>query len=214
MHSSSSGSGNKGKDTQPRTVEELLPWTKKPKPERDKNRQRSIAKEQFYDSSSDEDEGDTTPMTDEQVALAFQTLSEMRARWIDDDLMFDWKVTLLGGAWTQLHKGQAADVFRGSVKEGTRAEQFAIRYNLGRSSSYSIEFHDGFHNSQVLAREYCRKCQFFFDQWCAQPNPHYVFSPGDINAYHHTAEYRAVLTELRGRALTRATALQNLFPHE
>ena len=62
-------------------------------------------------------------MGDDEMEEAFGILEAARAKWCsEDDELPDWRVTVVGGAWTAAHKGCAFDAFRAAPKAGSEAE--------------------------------------------------------------------------------------------
>ena len=65
-------------------------------------------------------------------------MNEVRERWLADAPgAFDWRVVVIGGAWTLEHRGVAADAMKAVVREGGDAEAFAVQNNLGKGSKSS-----------------------------------------------------------------------------
>ena len=90
---------------------------------------------------------------------------------------------------------------------------WAELYQMGRMVSFSIPRY-GEAACVVMAQAWCKKCQFFYDIYCAADNVNYNYSAGDIASY----EADAVLVELvleRGvddPLWDRGFAVHNLVP--
>ena len=109
------------------------------------------------------EEGDPEALADGDIEAIFTALEERRAAW---DLHAegehaDFKVSLLGGAWTQAHKGQAYDAFRGVVREGSKAEQWCLQYHLQRSARFDTSTY-GEAGACTMAHARCHRMHFLF----------------------------------------------------
>ena len=82
-----------------------------------------------------------------------------------------------------------------------------------RSAQYYPQMY-GDHNASVLAREWCRRLQYFYNCYLASGDPHHAFTAEDIAAYRPLPEFPDVLAGLAGRALQQARELAKLVPHE
>ena len=72
----------------------------------------------------------------------------------------------------------------------------------------------GDHNASILAREWCRRLQYFWDLHRNSGDAHYVFTKEGIAAYRPLPEFSTALGALGGRALDRAHELARLVPRE
>ena len=154
-------------------------------------------------------------LDDAEVEEAFARLDAVRkerAHGDDDDVDTpDWKVTVLGGAWTAAHRGVAFDAIRASVRAGSDAEAFAVAYQLGKSARFDISLY-GCGAANQLAKAFCHKCQWAFLLWESSGDKNYVFSNSDKEAYIEPAFFPGLLETLEGRARARAQGVRDLWP--
>ena len=126
-------------------------------------------------SSHDPEQSKTSPreghdLDDEAIAEAWATLQQKRLQWDTEGSAQgdDFKVWIRGGAWTAKHRGMAYDNVMASAKAGLPI-QWAVKYKVGQSAAFSIPLY-GEHNGHMMAIEWCRRLQHFYDIYAAQPH--------------------------------------------
>jgi len=151
-------------------------------------------------------------LSDEQVEAVFSDLDRVRAGLVEGaDEESDWRVTVLGGAWTAMHRGQAFDAFRAAPRTNSSAEAWAVSYGMGRSVRIDVSLY-GAGPANDMARAFALKCQFFFDLWEGKGAEHYEFTEEDLASYAEPPWFAALEFVLHGRALARFQWLPDLQP--
>ena len=172
------------------------------------------------DGSSDEASGtsegaprhDKCVSEDELVDQVYRELNEKRAAWLAQapaDIV-DFRCTILGGAWTKLHSGKACDYVMG--KAATKeVDQWCRRYSMAVSARFSIAMYSERIGS-VLAREWCRKMQHYYDIAVASEGSMHRFTEAEHASYQESGEFSLIVAGLDGKALERAHWLRALRP--
>ena len=152
-------------------------------------------------------------LTDEQIEQAFTALRDEKEKYAgdDDEEVVDWRVSVLGGAWTVRHRGVAFNAFRSAPRVGSVAEQWAADYNIGKSARFDMSLY-GSSVANDLAKGYSHRCQYFFDIWLCSGNERYTYSQHDLDAYVEPCIVSELQDILQGRALARLRWLQSLVP--
>ena len=122
----------------------------------------------------------------------------------------DFCVHVLGGEWTQRHRGVAADAIQGRAR-GQEAVQWCRLHGLPQSSRHSIrEFTE--ERAAILARAWCSKMQHFINlrperdvrtMWTADERRSWA----EPSEFTRLAESAAQASKLAGRVL----AIRRLF---
>ena len=99
------------------------------------------------------------------------------------------------------------------MRLGSDAAEMFDNYLEVRSAQYDAQKY-GDHNASVLACEWCRRLQYFWNLYWKSADPHHVFTGEEIAAYRPLPEFAEVLAGLQGRALQRARELAKLVLHE
>ena len=145
---------------------------------------------------------------------------EVERKWIEfeaakrsaegsDDAVQDWHVKPLGGGWTARHKGVAFDRFRAAPKEGSLAEAWAHKAGMGKEATFALQKFGGAANAHAMALVYAQKCQWYFDQHCADASES---GPQPRVPFPESSELSELLGMLEGKALQRAQWLRDLQP--
>jgi hypothetical protein len=164
---------------------------------------------------ADKQEGVT--LDEEAIDAAWESLRLTRLEWEDTDgsSMGDrFFVQIRGGAWTAEHKGKAYDHVMAAARSGLPTV-WAEQYKFGKMVSLSIAKY-GELRARMMALEWRRRCQFYFNMCVAQPNKKYRYTGEDLDSYQEDLEWVTLLCELdvacpsweRASAI-RARALQN-----
>ena len=96
---------------------------------------------------------------------------------------------------------------------GSDAVEWCDRYLRARSAQFDAQMYLD-HGASVLAREWCRRLQYFWDLHRHSGDPHYVYTQADVAGYRPLPEFPEVVAGLQGRALQRARELARLVPRE
>ena len=152
---------------------------------------------------------------DKDIEEAFRILEAERDRIsvVDEVHVTDFCVAVQGGALSVKKHGRACDSFKGRVRFGSAASEWCDKYLGFQTAQYDAQMY-GDQNASVLAREWCRRLQYFWNVHQNSSDPHHVFSAEDIAAYRPLPEFTEVLAGLQGRALRRAWELAALVPCE
>ena len=79
---------------------------------------------------------------------------------------------------------------------------------------FVIRLYGGAEGAKIMAEEWCRRSQYFFDMWETKGNPSYVFSDADFAAYEPSDAFVELIPRLSTRARPRAEWLRQLRPRE
>ena len=151
-------------------------------------------------------------LDDDVVEQVFGELEKQReALQEDTGATPQFRVSILGGVWTQRHLGTAYDAFRGAPAKGSDAEAWCVRYHVGRSARFDVSLYSTA-GAATFARAWCHKMQHFFTLWEALADPSYLFTREDIRDYVEPAEFTDLVGSLRGKAAARAQWLRDLAP--
>ena len=170
-------------------------------------------------SSHDPEQSETSPgeehdLDDEAIAGAWAALQQKRLQWDTEGAAQgdDFRVWIRGGAWTAKHRGMAYDNVMASPKPGLPI-QWAVRYKVGQSAAFSIPLY-GEHSGHMMAMEWCRRLQHFYDIHAAQPNEEYEYSAAEYASYQEDLEWVTFLCGLDIASPTweRASAIRSLVP--
>ena len=150
-------------------------------------------------------------LTDDQIEEAFGNLRKARDEWGGEDPDSpDWRITVVGGAWTAAKRGSAFDGFRAAPRPGS-AEEFAIRYQLGRSAYFATSIY-GVAGASDMARAFAHKCQWFHDIWQASPEHNYIFTAADLAGYQEPDSVKLLAETMPLRVKARIQWLRHLMP--
>ena len=84
---------------------------------------------------------------------------------------------------------------------------------MHQSSRYDVNKY-GDRCAGILAREWGKRMQYFYDIYCARApdGGQYRYTAEDIESYRPSADYAVACAELNGKALERALSLAHLVP--
>ena len=111
------------------------------------------------------------------------------------------------------HHGVPYDAIQGWVTETSQVGVWAVQYGMGKTCRFSVKVF-GDHAANVLANEWCNKCQFFFNLYQQQGCKQYVYIASDIAAYTPLDSFTRLKASLliSSSTMTRLLALDNLLP--
>jgi len=152
--------------------------------------------------------------SDEAIALAWAALDKKR-REVHLEGMFlgdDFQVKVLGGKWTLEHKSTAFDAIAAMARKGLPFA-WCRAYNLNVEASFSIRKH-GEEAARVLAVEWCKRMQFFYDIYKLADEPDFVYSPAQLSSYEEELEFVEFVLNagVHDPAWPRAMAIRSLAP--
>ena len=120
-------------------------------------------------------------MDDEAIDKAFEILNSKRQGMaVHEELMVEgFKISLLGGAWTQQHKGVACDAVK-AYASGKAAKAWCATYALPKDATFAIRKY-GEHEAHALALEWCRRLEYFHSIFCKQNSDAYEYTAVQID---------------------------------
>ena len=121
-----------------------------------------------------------------------------------------FRVSLLGGAWTQSRLGVVYDAYQG--KAHTReSEQWCHTFSLNQSCRYSVAV-CGDRAAAALARAWCHRMLFRHSMWVASSASFFVYSTEALAEYEEPEWVGTALLGASTRALGRLAELRALRP--
>lgn len=165
------------------------------------------------DRPEEEDDEPAEELAEEQIEQVWETLAGKRrdlAEQVGAGGGADFKSDVRGGIWIEANKGFAADAMMEEA-QNKAAAQWARSYNINKMVSFSIRKY-GDHTASMLAIEWAREAQYFFDLWKQQRRQTYQFTEDDIVGYTPGPRWEAFYASLTGAALTRATGIVMMAP--
>jgi hypothetical protein len=160
-----------------------------------------------------DEEGQPLADDDDVAAAAFAALEEQRLEWLGPALHepTDFKVTILGGVWTQRNKGVAYGAVRGAAVREESLEAWLQSNGFPKSARFDVSLY-GDKNACAMARAWCHRMQFFRDLVVTGDDPTYQYDDGVIAGYTEPSDFREMVPLLRGRQLARAEQIRALRP--
>ena len=135
-----------------------------------------------------EDSALRTEIADMTAAVASDLLT-IREEWrVDADDLPDthFQVRILGGTWTKVNKGVAADTVGGWARSAL-SKQFCRRCEWPKQRTYAFARY-GHLGANHLAREFCRLSQFVLELWVAG-GAAFMFEEEQFRAYAASASF-------------------------
>jgi len=165
-------------------------------------------------TSSDQGGHEPPELDDAAMAMVWQKLDDFRQQWGMDGASHgaDFVTAVKGGTWTQRHLGVAVERVTADARKGAPS-QFCQTYGFNQGVSFTLSRY-GDLNCSVLALEWCRRMQFWFDLWLEQGNTKYCFSAEELLSYEETPEWMAFCENApsTGALADRISAIRGLFP--
>ena len=96
-------------------------------------------------------------------------------------------------------------------KSSSKAVVWAAARDLQTMARFELDLYRPA-GARTMAMEYCRLCQFFWDQFESKNDNTYCFSDADFASYNCSEDFLAFGETLSGRALTRWRWLRDLRP--
>jgi hypothetical protein len=123
----------------------------------------------------------------------------------------DFRVKLIGGAWSLKQQGASYVGFSGRTCS-VPAEQWCKDYALHMSSYYQIDKF-GEHGAHLCASAWCSAMQHFYDLWNLRPKiSKYKFTDADVASKPVNKELQELLPSLSASARPRAAKLLQFHP--
>ena len=122
----------------------------------------------------------------------------------------DFKVSLLGGMWTQRTSGRPFDAFKAQARRG-EAEVWCGLYGLQKSARWDLGLY-GEGNAAVFAKAWCHKMQYLFDLWSLSDGVGYEYTAADFERYVEPDDFSSMAASLTPAGLQRVAQIRNLKP--
>ena len=160
----------------------------------------------------DASDEESQPLDDEALAAAFDELHKAREAWgpTDENLVEDFRVNLLGGAWSVQTKGKAVVACLALAKT-SRAINWCIQYGMYRSGRFEVSLY-GEQAARTFAQAWAHRMQFFLNLYLGSNESNYRYTQGDKDSYLEPTEFTALASTLKGKVLARAAQLRDTFP--
>lgn len=159
---------------------------------------------------------------DEEPMLAAAALGEAEAvaehaaiaaalAWDEAPLYFAART--LGGKWCGKHLGVGSNSYGGFARTEV-VKTWCENYAFPKQAVFTYAAYDGQENCAELAREYCRRGEYFFVTYIAAGDPLYTFCQADVDAYTEALPWLDFICELElGSVLSdRALSVSALAP--
>lgn len=151
---------------------------------------------------------------DEAIEAAWVTLQEKRLQWDQSGVAEgdNFYVIIRGGAWTLRSVGKALDSVMACARSGLPTE-WAKQHNMGKSALFALSKY-GDESAHMLALEWCRRCEHFFQIWVANDDPEYLYTQDDLASYQEDLEFVTWLCGVDAMSATweRAAKVRKLKP--
>jgi hypothetical protein len=125
----------------------------------------------------------------------------------------DFVTVFRDGMWNMVNRDiNESDRVIAQAKKGTPIHWSSL-YKLGKMASFS-ESKYGREGSSALALQWCRRLQHFYDIWCKQDDPKYIYTPEDIASYQEDPAWTLFWSTVpaNGPLRDRAEAIRALVP--
>jgi hypothetical protein len=140
-------------------------------------------------------------------------VDDLRREWVDHpQLRFDdFKVAVLSGAWTLLHRGVGADAIQGASR-GAEPKRWCSKSKVPASARFEISTYSAA-NAGIMARTWCSKMQTFFNLCLSTGKDVTDLSPEDRSSWQEPSEFTALATQMSDSklAMKRVQQLRALF---
>lgn len=151
-------------------------------------------------------------LEDQAYAQVMDLLEEKREQWAWDDEVVNenFYTQVSGGAWTNRFKQTPADSVRALGRAHTKF--WCTRFGWSRTKVFHFSAH-GELACNVLAREWCRKADFFFRRWCDSVGSE-TFADRAAHAYCESEEFLdwAVQVSIESPTWAKISELRAAFP--
>ena len=148
----------------------------------------AAADDSASDSSASDDEREV--LDDEDVPEA---LRKLRLQYCGDDEHESFVIKLLGGKWTKKHLGVVADAAC-CVAVGAIAQHWCDGYLIQRRYVFTFKTYTR-EGSLMLAREMCRRLQFYLDVFCAQEDEDFLYSQEQLDSYTEDPKFTQLMRQ-------------------
>lgn len=163
-------------------------------------------------SSSAEAQAEPDPLTPNEIEDVFDALHARRAEFATVAQSSDgFSRTVLGGRWTQQHRGVAHDSYRGQACT-KQSKEWALAHGLPASATFSLAKY-GVETCAVLVQYWTDKMNFLFrlSQGRTGRWPH-KFSDADLSAFVEKADFAQLFGRVPRAVEQRAAALRAIKP--
>jgi hypothetical protein len=146
------------------------------------------------------------------IAELLEALAEKRAKWAfeDDDVVLNFYTWINGGAWTKKFIGKVADSVTAKGRAHTAA--FCKLCKWPQTKTFTFTEYGEFESHQ-LAREWCRRRNWFFEKWLASGGTERFITP-ESREYVSSDLFQDFVANLDegSNVKARADELANCFP--
>ena len=105
---------------------------------------------------------DWEAVEDEAFLDVMDRLADRREEWAFEDDQLHFYIILPGGMWTEVHTGAVSDSAKCNAR--SHVKQWCKEFGWPQSKQFMFSAH-GLDGANELAREWCRKGNFFFQEW-------------------------------------------------
>ena len=147
-------------------------------------------------SDSEDDEEDSDSDDDEEIVIDGETLSERRERWaleVAHVEMKHFKTAILGGGWLEETHHLHFDTIEGhAIKDAVKwCRNYHVQMSFGsKIRTYSDRL------TGLLALEWCRRMQYYYNMFVDAADPAYVYTPEDHMCLPASEEFDAAIAAL------------------
>eukprot|EP00928_Gymnodinium_smaydae_P024546 TRINITY_DN19834_c0_g1_i1.p1 TRINITY_DN19834_c0_g1~~TRINITY_DN19834_c0_g1_i1.p1 ORF type:complete len:1127 (+),score=108.08 TRINITY_DN19834_c0_g1_i1:363-3383(+) len=168
-----------------------------------------VAGEDEVSGSSDVSADERPALEDDVLEKVHKELAAHRADWAwNDDTITDFGVTQRGGGYTAKEKGESFDVcFAHPI--GGSSNAWCVQYGFPQQKHFTYTCY-GEVGSNELAREVCRRAQYFYNLYVADslesddPSIPYEYSQYHVDSYAESKEFTDFLSSFpEGHAVLR-----------
>lgn len=167
------------------------------------------------ESAGEGDEQSSAPeLEDDAIQAAWVSLHEKRLQWdqagaAEGDSFY---VIIRGGPWSLRATGKALESVMACARAGPPTE-WAKKYNMGKSALFALSKY-GDESAHMLALEWCRRCEHFFQIWVAQDDPEFAYTQTDLASYQEGLEFVTWMcsVDIMSATWERAAKVRSLRP--
>ena len=159
------------------------------------------------DSDSDADAERVDRLDPAEYDAMMELFRQRREEWAAEDRTHevDFYTFIRGGKYPIEHEGVPFNAV-GAMARGGLPRQWAQVYNMPVMSSFQYSAHgDG---AELLAAEFCRKCQYLYDIWFQRDAADYRYTAAEIDAYVEDPAFTMWANGNELSALTRNRVVQ------
>ena len=148
----------------------------------------------------------------DDVLSCWAELQQERDVWKDRQLaeVRDFKMVILGGAWTKMSLGRDYDAVRIAASHAS-ASRWCRLYGLQLSARYDLELY-GRELAGLLAHAWGLRMQFYYDLFCNSDDDPFVYDDSVHATYVESAEVVEAVQAVGGQASARLEQIRAIRP--